>query len=112
MDYLGEFELTVMLAVLRLGANAYGMTIRREIVDVASRSASLGAVYTTLVRLEDKGFLSSAVGETTEERGGRAKKYFRVTASGAGAVKRSLKSTDAMKAGLGPAWGGAYGSTS
>jgi DNA-binding PadR family transcriptional regulator len=107
MDYLGEFELLVMLAVLRLGTNAYGMTIRREITDVAERSASLGAVYTTLERLEDKGFLSSAVGEVTEERGGRAKKYFTVTASGAGAVKRSLKSTDAMKAGL--AWGGAYG---
>jgi len=107
MDYLGEFELLVMLAVLRLGSNAYGMMIRREIEDVAERSASLGAVYTTLERLEDKGFLSSAVGEATEERGGRAKKYFKVTASGAGAVKRSVKSTDAMKAGLGPAWGGA-----
>lgn len=103
MDYLGEFELLVMLAVLRLGTNAYGMTIRREIVDVAERSASLGAVYTTLERLEDKGFLSSAIGETTRERGGRAKKYFKVSASGAGAVKRSLKSTEAMKSGL--AWG-------
>lgn len=107
MDYLGEFELLVMLAVMRLGANAYGMLIRREIVDVAERPASLGAVYTTLERLEDKGFLSSAVGEATEERGGRAKKYFKVTASGASAVKGSLKSTEAMKAGL--AWGGAYG---
>jgi len=107
MDYLGEFELLVMLSVLRLGTNAYGMTIRREIVEVAKRSASLGAVYTTLERLEDKGFLSSAVGERSDERGGRAKKYFRITASGAGAVKRSLKSTEAMKAGLGPAWGGA-----
>lgn len=103
MDYLGEFELLVMLAVLRLGTNAYGMTIRREIVDVAERSASLGAVYTTLERLEDKGFLSSAIGETTRERGGRAKKYFKVSASGAGAVKRSLKSTDAMLSGA--AWG-------
>lgn|SRR5262249_55856009 len=110
MDYLGEFELMVMLAVLRLGSNAYGMTIRREIVDVAERPASLGAVYTTLERLEDKGFLSSAVGEATEERGGRAKKYFKVTASGAGAVKRSLKSSAAMKAGLGLAFGEAYGS--
>lgn len=106
MDYLGEFELLVMLAVLRLGTNAYGMTIRREIVDVAERSASLGAVYTTLERLEDKGFLSSAVGEVTEERGGRAKKYFKVTASGSKAVRATVKSTEAMKAGL--AWGGAY----
>ena len=110
MDYLGEFELLVMLAVLRLGAKAYGMTIRREIEDVGERSASLGAVYTTLERLEDKGFVSSSVGEATEERGGRAKKYFKVTGSVASAIKRSLKSTEAMKKGLGPAWGGAYGS--
>ena len=109
MDYLGEFELLVMLAVLRLGANAYGMTIRREIEDVAKRSASLGAVYTTLERLEDKGFVSCTVGESTEERGGRARKYFKVTASGQLAMRRSLKATEAMKKGLGPAWGGAYG---
>jgi len=108
MDYLGEFELLVMLAVLRLGTSAYGMTIRREIVEVARRTASLGAVYTTLERVEDKGFLSSALGESNEERGGRAKKYFKITASGAAAVKRSLKTTEAMKAGLGPAWSGAY----
>lgn len=108
MDYLGEFELLVMLAVLRLSANAYGMTIRREIEEVAGRSASLGAVYTTLERLEDKGFVSSSIGEVTEERGGRAKKYFKVTASGSSAMKRSLKATEAMKKGLGPAWGGAY----
>lgn len=105
MDYLGEFELLVMLAVMRLASNAYGMLIRREIEEVAERSASLGAVYTTLERLEDKGFLSSAVGEVTEERGGRAKKYFKVTASGAKAVKASLKSTEAMQKDL--AWGGA-----
>jgi DNA-binding PadR family transcriptional regulator len=106
MDYLGEFELLVMLAVLRLGANAYGMTIRREIEDVGERSASLGAVYTTLERLEDKGFVSSAVGERTEERGGRAKKYFKITASGSSAMKRSLESTEAMKKGLSPGWVG------
>lgn len=105
MDYLGEFELLVMLAVLRLGENAYGMTIRREIADVGRRPTSLGAVYTTLERLEDKGFVASAIGEATEERGGRAKKYFKVTASGATAVKRSLRATEAMKSGLGPAWG-------
>ena len=106
MDYLGEFELLVMLAVLRLGANAYGMLIRREIVDVAKRSASLGAVYTTLERLEDKGFLSSVIAESTVERGGRTKKYFAVTASGVSATERALNSTDAMKAGLSLAWKG------
>lgn len=106
MDYLGEFELLVMLAVLRQGTNAYGMTIRREIEDVGGRSASLGAVYTTLERLEDKGFVAAAVGERTEERGGRPKKYFKITTAGASAMKRSLKATEAMKEGLGPAWGG------
>src|SRR5260221_8533738 len=106
MDHLGEFELLVMLAVLRLGANAYGMLIRREILDVCGRSTSLGAVYTTLERLEDKGFLSSAAGESTKDRGGRAKKFFKISASGAGGGKSFLKATQAMKAGVGAAWGG------
>jgi PadR family transcriptional regulator, regulatory protein PadR len=111
MDYLGEFELMVMLAVLRLGGNAYGMTIRKEIMDIGRRPASLGAVYTTLERLEDKGLLENFVGGATEVRSGRAKKYFQVTASGASAIKCSLRATEAMKKGLGPAWGGAHEST-
>ena len=102
MDYLGEFEQIVMLAILRLGETAYGMTIRKEIFEVAGRPASLGAVYTTLERLEDKGFLSTAIGETTKERAGRAKKYFRVTGLGQAALKQALRSTEAMKDGL--AW--------
>lgn len=105
MDYLGEFEQVVMLAILRLGEKAYGMAIRKEIKDVAGRPASIGAVYTTMERLEDKGLLSSMVGESTEERAGRAKKYFRITASGEVALKRALRSTAAMKAGLDPVWG-------
>jgi PadR family transcriptional regulator PadR len=105
MDYLGEFEQIVMLAILRLPENAYGMRIRMEIKDVASRSASLGAVYTTLERLEDKGLLSSWVGEVTEPRGGRAKKYFKVTATGATALRASLHSTESLKSGLEPILG-------
>jgi DNA-binding PadR family transcriptional regulator len=105
MDYLGEFEQIVMLAILRLPENAYGMRIRMEIKDVAGRNASLGAVYTTLERLEDKGFLSSWIGEVTEPRAGRAKKYFKVTASGATALKASLRSTESLKAGLEPILG-------
>ena len=101
MDYIGEFEQIVMLALLRLGANAYGMKVRQEIKDVANRSTSLGAVYTTLERLEGKGLISSAIGETTEERGGRAKKYFKLTATGIAALRHSLNSVEAMKAGLG-----------
>lgn len=105
MDYLGEFEQIVMLAILRLPENAYGMRIRMEIKDVAGRNASLGAVYTTLERLEDKGLLSSWVGEVTEPRAGRAKKYFKITASGALALKTSLDSTESLKAGLEPILG-------
>ena len=105
MDYLGEFEQIVMLAILRLPENAYGMRIRMEIKDVAGRNASLGAVYTTLERLEDKGFLSSWVGEVTEPRAGRAKKYFKVTATGAAALKASLHSTESLKSGLEPILG-------
>jgi PadR family transcriptional regulator, regulatory protein PadR len=105
MDYLGEFEQLVMLAIMRLGTNAYGMTIRHEIKEVAKRNASLGAVYTTLERLEDKGMISSWIGEATEERGGRSKKYFKVTVPGQLALKQALRSTEAMKVGLKPVLG-------
>jgi DNA-binding PadR family transcriptional regulator len=109
MDYLGEFEQIVMLAILRLPENAYGMKIRQEIKDVASRAASLGAVYTTLERLEDKGFISTWVGEVTEPRAGRAKKYFKVTATGAAALQASLRATESLKIGLEPIFGGRHG---
>ena len=109
MDYLGEFEQIVMLAILRLRENAYGMRIRTEIKDVGGRNASLGAVYTTLERLEDKGMLSSKVGEATESRAGRAKKYFKVTAAGAAALRASLRSTESLKQGLGLILGWSYG---
>ncbi|PYP89428.1 MAG: PadR family transcriptional regulator [Candidatus Angelobacter sp. Gp1-AA117] len=105
MDYLGEFEQLVMLAIMRLGANAYGMTIRQEIKEVAKRNASLGAVYTTLERLEDKGLISSWIGEATEERGGRSKKYFKATIPGEAALKQTLKATEAMVVGLEPVLG-------
>lgn len=105
MNYLGEFEQIVMLAILRLRENAYGMKIRQEIKDVADRNASLGAVYTTLERLEDKGFLSSWVGEATEERAGRAKKYFKLTATGASSLNASLRATESLKSGLKPILG-------
>jgi PadR family transcriptional regulator, regulatory protein PadR len=110
MDYLGEFEQIVMLTILRLRENAYGMKVRTEIKDVAGRDASLGAVYTTLERLEDKGFISSWVGEVTEPRAGRAKKYFKITAAGAAALNASLRATESLKAGLEPDLGLSYGS--
>jgi PadR family transcriptional regulator, regulatory protein PadR len=97
---LGALEHIVLLAVMRLGSDAYGMTVRREIEHATGRDVSIGAVYATLVRLEAKGFVTSHTGEPTAERGGRAKRHFRMTAEG----KAALKSTHAiilkMSAGL------------
>lgn len=101
-DYLGELEQTVLAAVRRLRENAYGMTIRREILDRAGRDVSIGAVYATLERLEKKGFVSSRTGEATPERGGRAKRYFRIEGSGVHALEASWQAVDRMRDGLQP----------
>ena len=85
--YFGEFELMVMLALMRLGDNAYGVPICREIEEHGRREVVVGSVYATLERLEEKGFVSSELGEPTAERGGRAKKYFHVTSKGVREVR-------------------------
>lgn len=82
MRYLGELEEIVLLAVARLGANAYGVTIHQAIDRVAQRPTTTGAIYTTLERLEAKGLLSSRQGEPTPERGGRAKRYYQIEDAG------------------------------
>jgi PadR family transcriptional regulator, regulatory protein PadR len=79
---LGEFEQVVLLAILRLGEEAYGLTIRTEISECTGRDPSPGALYTTLDRLEEKGMLASRFGDPTPQRGGRAKRYFTVNATG------------------------------
>ena len=79
---LGDFELMVMLALLRLGDDAYGVPISREIEQQSGREVALGSVYATLERLEGRGLVSSHLGKPTAERGGKAKRYFRVTAYG------------------------------
>jgi PadR family transcriptional regulator, regulatory protein PadR len=81
-SHLGSFELIVMLAVIRLGDDAYGVPISRQIKERGGRSVTFGSLYATLERLEQKGLISSELGEPTPERGGRAKKYFRVTTKG------------------------------
>jgi PadR family transcriptional regulator PadR len=81
-QYLGTFELAVMLALIRLGDNAYGIPISHEIETRIGRRVTIGSIYATLERLEMKGLVSSELGEPTPERGGRAKKYFRITAKG------------------------------
>ena len=105
-DPLGEFEALVLMAVLRLREDAYGMRIHRELETTANRTCSFGALYTTLDRLEEKGYVSSRVGERTAERGGRAKKYFRVNAPGSAALRQSYESTQRMAAGIEPLLGG------
>jgi PadR family transcriptional regulator PadR len=99
-DPLGSLEHIVLLAVMRLGSNAYGMTVRREIERATSRDISIGAVYATLGRLESKGLTKSYTGEPTAERGGRAKCYFRMTAAGEGALRNTHEIILKMSAGL------------
>ena len=104
--YLGEFEQLVLLAILQLSGSAYGMTIRAEIEARTSRKTSLGAIYTTLERLEAKGFVSSWVGDPTPERGGRAKKFFRIEGAGQRALQEAQELSARMAAGLDPALSG------
>jgi PadR family transcriptional regulator PadR len=88
-DLLGEFEQIVLLAVLRLRENAYGVPIRTEIESRTKRSISIGALYSTLDRLEAKGFVSSSFSEPRPERGGRARRYFRMEPRGVKALERT-----------------------
>jgi len=90
LQNLGEFEQVMLLAILRLkNAGAYGVSIRDEILARTKRSPAPGAVYTTLERLEGKGFVKSSVGEATPERGGRAKRYYHLTGQGLTALRRA-----------------------
>jgi DNA-binding PadR family transcriptional regulator len=97
---LGEFEILVLSALLRLGDGAYGVAVRREIEECTGRSTSIGAVYTTLARLEDKGLVGSRMGQPTAERGGRAKRFFRATARGRAALAQALDAIERMTEGL------------
>jgi PadR family transcriptional regulator, regulatory protein PadR len=87
--YLGEFELMVILALIRLGDRAYGVPISREIEQRSGREVALGSVYAALERLEEKGLVASKLGDPTAERGGRAKRYFRLTEEGLRGVRQT-----------------------
>jgi len=104
-DYLGEFEQLVLWALVRLRENGYGMTIRRELEERTGRRVSIGAVYATLDRLEAKGFVRSWPGEATPERGGRARRYFALTAAGAEALNGARATLTALWRGQVPARG-------
>jgi DNA-binding PadR family transcriptional regulator len=97
---LGEFEQLVLLAILREGSDAYGVTIRRAIVTESRRDVSLAAVYKTLTRLEEKGFVVTQLGDPTPERGGRRKRYFTLTVAGGRSLRQSVEVLQRMARGL------------
>jgi DNA-binding PadR family transcriptional regulator len=89
--YLGEFELMILLTILRLGDDAYGVPLSRELAKQRGKEVAVGSVYAALDRLENKGLISSILGESTPERGGRAKRYFRMTEQGLRSVHATRK---------------------
>ena len=97
---LGEFEQIVLLSILRLADNAYGVTILAEIAACTEREPAPGALYTTLDRMEDKGLVQSRFGDPTPQRGGRAKRYFTVTKKGRVAVTSAQLSYQSLLRGL------------
>ena len=99
-EYLGEFEQMVMLAVARLGDGAYGMAILDEIHARTGADAAVASVYAALDRLERRGYVTSAVGAPTPERGGRAKRYFALEPAGADALTRSRTAIESLWDGL------------
>jgi PadR family transcriptional regulator PadR len=99
-ESLGEFEHLVLLAILRLAEDAYGMRVRREIAERTGRDVTIGAVYATLDRLEAKALVTSEIGEPTAERGGRAKRSFHLTGAGVEAVNRAQESLLSMLDGI------------
>jgi PadR family transcriptional regulator PadR len=104
---IGHFELTVLLAILRVGDEAYGVPIAQRLQEATGREPLLGSVYAALDRLEAKGLVTSAMGEATAERGGRAKKYFRVTARGLRQVREVQESLVKLWSGVPQLGGGA-----
>jgi PadR family transcriptional regulator, regulatory protein PadR len=97
---LGEFEQLVLLAILRLGDEAYGVSIRSEIATCTSREVAPGALYTTLDRLEDKGIVRSRFGDASLQRGGRPRRYFSLTRKGHSALVSALEAYQRMMDGL------------
>jgi DNA-binding PadR family transcriptional regulator len=99
-ESLGHFELLVLLAVLRVGDEAYGVPIARAIEDSSGRPVVRASVYNTLERLEEKGMIRSSMGESTPARGGRAKRYFSVTAAGRREVTAARRTLTQLWRGL------------
>jgi len=98
---LGALELTTLLAVARLKDEAYGLAIRRDLGVRTGRDYSVGAVYTTLQRLEDKGLLASRYSEPLPVRGGRSRRHFKLTGAGARALREAERHATSIWAGIG-----------
>lgn len=98
--FLAEFEIYVMLALARLGDEAYGVAIRQEIEERTDRPTSIGAVYATLGRLDDKGLVAHRVSDPLPEPGGRSRKYYRLTPEGEEALEHSTRMLGRMMEGV------------
>lgn len=105
-DLVGGFELLVLLALIRLGEEAYGVPIADTIEAASGREVAAGSIYITLDRLEAKGMITSRLGESTPERGGRAKTYFRITGKGLRTVRRAQRTLIALWSGVPQLQGG------
>lgn len=100
VDLLGTFEQLILYAVMRVGGDAYGVRIRRELADELNKDVSIGAVYTTLSRLEEKGLVKGKSAAGGPERGGRPKRVFRVTGAGRAALADVERATASFREGL------------
>ena len=103
--YLGEFELMILLAIIRLGDEVYGVRLARELSAIRGADVAAGSVYAALDRLELKGLIASSLGDPSPERGGRAKRYFRVTQQGLQTIRETRKMLSKLWKSL-PATGG------
>jgi PadR family transcriptional regulator PadR len=99
-EFLGGFELLVLLALIKLGEDAYGVTVAEEIQASSGRSVAIGSLYLTLKRLEQKKLVTSRRGEPTAERGGRAKTHFRVTGKGVRAAAHAQRTLMTLWSGV------------
>jgi PadR family transcriptional regulator PadR len=95
-EYLGEFEELVLLTIAALGNEAYGVSIQKNIEERCNRSISIGALHSTITRLDEKGYLKSWVGGATKERGGRSKRYYEITQAGRKAVAETKTLRDEL----------------
>jgi PadR family transcriptional regulator PadR len=105
-DLLTDLELMILVAVMRVGDEAYGVTVTREIEHTTGRSVAVAVVYATLDRLEQRGLVASSIGDPTPERGGRAKRFFRVTARGLRQARDTQKALHALWNGVAQLRGG------